>query len=294
VIVAAYNALGYDALNLAYCDFRLGKQQTLALVGQAKFAVVSANLLDAQTNAPLTKPYCVVTRPDGKVAIVGVTERPAGLDILPHLRRQFAGIRIQPPVDALGQWLPKARAESDRVILLYYGSSSGLQAIQQKFGDQLAAIVVGGFRPEDPSPATAPPLVGARKVGGAPDAERDCAAGGRAVAGDAGPRGGSGHRADAGQIRARAGCDGVDASGCHPTLAADCRDGGFAADAIASPRLAATGKITFVRIVQGRFRRIASGSCIAAGSGNDATARCDGCSPARGPPAGGPAIASSF
>jgi hypothetical protein len=126
---------------------------------------VSANLLDAQTNAPLAKPYCVVTRSDGKVAIVGVTERPAGLDILPHLRRQFAGIRIEPPVDALGQWLPKAKAESDRVILLYYGSSSGLQPIQQKFGDQLAAIVVGGFRPDNLSPAAAPPLVGAEEHG---------------------------------------------------------------------------------------------------------------------------------
>jgi len=165
VIVAAYNALGYDAVNLAYCDFRFGKEQTLALAHKAKFTVLSANLLDAQTGAPLVLPYCIIKRPDARVALVGVTERPAGLDFLPHLKQQLAGIRIQPPADALGQWLPKAKAESDRIILLYYGSSSGLAAIQQKFGDQFAAILVGGIRPDELPAGATPPVVGAEEHG---------------------------------------------------------------------------------------------------------------------------------
>jgi hypothetical protein len=40
-----------------------------------------------------------------KIAMIGVTQRPAGLDYLPHLKHQLAGIRIQPPLEVLAHWL---------------------------------------------------------------------------------------------------------------------------------------------------------------------------------------------
>ena len=90
---------------------------------------------------------------------------PAGIDFLPHLKEQLAGIRIQPPVEALARWLPKAKAESDRVILLYYGSASGLEPIRERFGGDLAAILVGGIRPEGLPSDAKPPLVGTSSHG---------------------------------------------------------------------------------------------------------------------------------
>lgn len=165
IIVAAYNELGCDAINLAYCDFRYGTAQTLTAVRQAKFPVISANLLDASTNAPLLTPYCVLKRAGTRWAVIGLTERPAGMDFLPHLQRQLAGVNIQPPIDALAQWLPKAKAESDRVILLYYGSSAGLGPIRETFGDRLAAILVGGIRPDELPSGTTPPIAGAEEHG---------------------------------------------------------------------------------------------------------------------------------
>ena len=170
VIIAAYNALGYDAVNLSHHDFWFGKATTLALLKDAKFAVISANLLDDKRDEPLVRPFTVKEIGGQRIAILGVAQEPAGIDDLPHLKEQLAGMRIQPPVEALARWLPKAKAESDRVILLYYGSASGLEPIREKFGSDLAAILVGGVlvggvRPEALPSDARPPLVGTSSHG---------------------------------------------------------------------------------------------------------------------------------
>jgi 2',3'-cyclic-nucleotide 2'-phosphodiesterase (5'-nucleotidase family) len=59
VVVAAYQVLGYDAVNLSYRDFRRGKAATLALLQDAQFATLSANVLDADTGQPLVQPYII-------------------------------------------------------------------------------------------------------------------------------------------------------------------------------------------------------------------------------------------
>jgi len=165
VIVAAYNAMGYDAVNLCHRDFWFGKAETLALLKEAKFAAVSANLLDEEKGEPLRKPYIVKEIGGHRIAILGVAETPAGIDFLPHLKEHLAGIRIEPPVEALAKWLPKARAESHQIILLYYGSLSGLQPIQEQFGGDITAILVGGIRPENLPQNTRPPLIGTSNHG---------------------------------------------------------------------------------------------------------------------------------
>jgi 2',3'-cyclic-nucleotide 2'-phosphodiesterase (5'-nucleotidase family) len=165
VIIAAYNALRYDAVNLSHHDFWFGKAETLALLKNAKFAVISANFLDEKKGAPLVQPYAVKDFGGQRIAVPGVAQAPAGIDFLPHLKEHLAGIRIQPPVEALAKWLPKAKAESDRVILLYYGSFNGLDPIRRKFGGEFAAILVGGIRPERLAADAKPPLVGTSNHG---------------------------------------------------------------------------------------------------------------------------------
>jgi 2',3'-cyclic-nucleotide 2'-phosphodiesterase (5'-nucleotidase family) len=165
VIVAAYNALGYDAVNLCHRDLWFGKAETLALLKDAKFAPISANLLNEENGRPLFKPYIVKEISGQRIAILGVAQAPAGIDFLPHLKEHLAGIHIDPPVKALANWLPKAKAESDQVILLYYGPVSGLEMIQEKFAADFAAILVGGIRPEYLPPNTKPSLVGTSNHG---------------------------------------------------------------------------------------------------------------------------------
>ena len=165
VIVATYNALGYDAVNLSYRDFRLGKAATLDLLKTARFAALSSNLLDKATGRPLAQPYVVKTAGRRRVAMIGVTDVPAGLGLLPHLKEQLDGVRIQPPPEALSMWLPQARAESDRVILLFYGSAAGVERIRERFADQIDLILVGGSRPEELPSGTKPPIVGTSQHG---------------------------------------------------------------------------------------------------------------------------------
>ena len=144
VIVAAYGAIGYDAINVSYREFRLGSASTLKLLRDSKLPLVSANLLDEATGQLLFKPYVVKQVGGRRVAVIGVTDPPPGLKFLPQLREQLAGVRISPVAESLAQWLPKATAESESVVLMYYGPVSGLARLRGQFGRQVAAIAAGG------------------------------------------------------------------------------------------------------------------------------------------------------
>jgi 2',3'-cyclic-nucleotide 2'-phosphodiesterase (5'-nucleotidase family) len=158
VIVAAYNALAYDAVNLSYRDFRLGKDATVALLRSARFPVISANLCDATTGRLLAAPFAVRRAGGMRVALVGVSELPAGVASLSHVSAQLAGVRVVPPIEALAEWLPTSHAEADRVVLLFYGSASGLDTVNRAFGRQLTAVLVGGLQPGDLPERSTPPL----------------------------------------------------------------------------------------------------------------------------------------
>lgn len=168
VIVAAYDTLAYDAVNLSYRDFRYGKSATLALLKDASFAFVSANVVEARSGRLLAKPFVVMRKAGADpVAVLGLTQIPVAMANLPHMKTQLAGIVIRPAVEALAEWLPKARAEAARVIVLFYGSSQILGQIERRFGSQLEAILVGGLEPEELPTSAHPMIVGATQHGAA-------------------------------------------------------------------------------------------------------------------------------
>jgi len=148
VMAAAYTALGYDAVNLSYRDLRAGKASLAEVLKDLRLSVISCNLYDEGTDQPLANPFVVKTIAGRRWGIIGVTEAPAGMGVLPHLRQQLAGVKIIPPADALATHLPKLREQSDEIVLLYYGGAAGLRAISRQFGSGLRAIAVGGIEPE--------------------------------------------------------------------------------------------------------------------------------------------------
>lgn len=165
VIRAAYEQLGYDVLNLSFRDFRLGKAKTLELIRGLESVFVSANLLDAESGKLLARPFIVKGSAGSAVALLGVTEAPAGSNHLPHLRAQLGGIRVRPPAEALAEWMPRARSEAARVILIYYGGPGGLEPLLRAHGKDLACVLVGGARPENLPSAASPPVVGTGEHG---------------------------------------------------------------------------------------------------------------------------------
>lgn len=148
-VIAAYDAIGYDAINISYRDFRYGKDQAIKLFRTAHASVVSANVLDADTGQPLFRPYVVKAAGGRRFAVIGITDVPTGLDVLPHLKRQLAGVTIEPPDSAMAKWLPRAQAESDEVILLFYGGPAALAAIDSGRLRQCRLILMGDARPDD-------------------------------------------------------------------------------------------------------------------------------------------------
>ncbi len=149
VIVEAMNYLHYDVVNLGYPDFRYGIKATQDLLKGAQFEVISANLTDDSTGQLLTKPFVVKSVGAKKVAVIGLTQRPAAMDVLPTLREELAGVRIEAPGKALGDVLPKAKGSADAVILVYYGSAAEARELYRQYGNDLSAMFVGGIRPDE-------------------------------------------------------------------------------------------------------------------------------------------------
>ena len=158
VVAAAYAKLAYDAVGVSFRDFRLGKAHTVEVLRD--LPATSANLLDAASGKPLFQPFVVKTVAGRKVAVVSVTELPAALDDLPHLSRQLKGITVAPAADALGQVLPQARSQADAVVLMYYGPSTRLRAVVERFGKDVACVLAGGVRPEALPVDSKPPVAG--------------------------------------------------------------------------------------------------------------------------------------
>lgn len=147
VMVTAYNALSYDVVHMTPADLVWGRSAVLKSLDPARFSRVSATLLDAD-GRPIFEPYTVKKVAGLRIAVIGVSEPPKGLEFSPSLREQFEGIRFATPGDALAEWLPKAVAESDRVVVLYDGSVPGLAGIRRAAAGRDVLIAVAGIRPE--------------------------------------------------------------------------------------------------------------------------------------------------
>lgn len=165
IIASAYSAMGYDLLNLSDRDFAQGKAHTLDLLKQARLRAISANLVDESTGQPIVEPFAVLTSGGRKIAFLGLAKAPPALAALPDLQRQLAGIRFRPETEALAEWLPKARAQADAVVIVYSGSASGRRAVQRAAGDAVAAILATGENAETTGEATAPIVATAQKHG---------------------------------------------------------------------------------------------------------------------------------
>lgn len=160
----AYDALGYQVVNVGHPDLRRGVDALRELLDGASFTPVSANIF-SDGGQRLFDPYTLVEVGEWSVAIVGVTAEPPGLRYLPRLRKQFAGVTVGDPLDALAEVLPRAGAGSDRVVLLCYGDRDLVEAVHARFGDQLDAIAVGGVGLTGRLPGGSPPVAAATREG---------------------------------------------------------------------------------------------------------------------------------
>ncbi|MHB1296146.1 MAG: bifunctional UDP-sugar hydrolase/5'-nucleotidase [Anaerolineae bacterium] len=138
VIVEAMNAMGYDAMTVGLMDLAKGVDTLLARREEARFAVLSGNIVRKESGATLFEPYTVIVRGGVRFGIIGMSEpevvqAPGAADV----------IAVQDPAQTMARLLPEVQAQSDVVIVL---SHLGLERDRE-----LAAkvpgidVIVGGY-----------------------------------------------------------------------------------------------------------------------------------------------------
>jgi hypothetical protein len=163
-VVKAFDRFAFDAANISSNDIyylssllREGVYTDAVAKSPVLARYVSANLAPTRPGLVAPPPYVVREMtgqrvPNGslRVAIVGLTENNPMLE-------QHTGFRVTAPDQALEKVLPKARAESDLVVVLYWATPDAVQALAKRFAGQVDAYVVGNPRSRDAQPILGAP-----------------------------------------------------------------------------------------------------------------------------------------
>ena len=134
-IIAAMNAVGYDALTLGNHDFDHGEAVLVARAAEASFPFLAANITEESTGAPpaWVKPYVIKTVAGIRFGIIGLAN--SGTPVISKASNS-KGLRFAREQNALEQILPEVKAKSDLVIVLAH------EGLDQ---DQLLAANVPGI-----------------------------------------------------------------------------------------------------------------------------------------------------
>ncbi len=163
-VLAAYDAIRYDAAHLTARDVLESAAHTRALLARVHTPLVSANLVDARGDL-LALPFVVLTRGGQRLAVLGVSELPVRDDgaVGPvALGDQW----VLEPLAALAEWLPRARAASERVVVCWAGSAAGALRLSESVRG-VDAVLVAGARPRHLPAGSRTPIVGADPRGAA-------------------------------------------------------------------------------------------------------------------------------
>ena len=148
LIVAAMNALGYDAMALGRRDLDAPLSTVQGRFEEASFPVLSANVkgLDA---LPDLQPYLLRRVGGHKIAIVGVTAEMAG--------RRLEALGLAPPEAVLatvGQTVMEAQRRADVVVVLSNLERSEAETLAQKVPGIDA--IIGVYRGSPRAPVAYP------------------------------------------------------------------------------------------------------------------------------------------
>lgn len=108
-IVDAMNLVGYDAMALGPYELSLGPALLRERIQEARFPVLSANVLWSDSGQLVAEPYVILIVEGHRVGVVGLTRVPGETP---------AGIEVLPPEEALSLVVPELVRLADTVILL--------------------------------------------------------------------------------------------------------------------------------------------------------------------------------
>jgi hypothetical protein len=135
-IQQAFGKLGYDALNIGHREARLSAVQLRDLKAHSPVTMLSANLLDKATGAPLFDTHKIVDRDGWRVALVGVLDgRSLGEGL-------GDGLAVEDMSVALGRLLPHLKGHADFIVLLAFADETALGDLARQFYE--LDVILGG------------------------------------------------------------------------------------------------------------------------------------------------------
>jgi 5'-nucleotidase len=144
VDVQMMNHLGYDAMALGNHEFDYGQSVLLQRIGQAKFPVLSANIIVDKTGRPFTDPFTIVERGGHKIAIVGLSTPDTPTTTHP---RNVEGLTFLDPIEVAKVLVPTLLGKSDVVIALtHLGVDGDIKLANAVPG---ISVIVGGHSHTD-------------------------------------------------------------------------------------------------------------------------------------------------
>ena len=136
--VEAMNLLGYDAMALGRGDMRLGLDTLRQRMAEAKFPLLSANVVLSGTETLLTEPYIIKEMGDHRVAIVGLTE-PQAADAVQ------GDVVVLDPIETARRYVAEVGSEASIIIVLsHIGVEENIKLAEEVEGIDL---IVSGTGP---------------------------------------------------------------------------------------------------------------------------------------------------
>jgi len=140
------NQVGYSAMALGNHDLYFGAERLAALVGEAGFPVLSANLTAlAGWKAPFL-PYTFVTCGDLRVLVVGLTTG----EFLPYA--DFPWLRYEDPAHALAEALEASRDQPRDLVVVLCHLPAPEACLLAEAAPEVDVFVTGHSHQETPQP----------------------------------------------------------------------------------------------------------------------------------------------
>jgi hypothetical protein len=135
-IQRAFGELHYDALNIGHREAHLSAAQLRELKTRSPVTMLSANLLDKATGAPLFDTHKIIDRDGWRVALVGVLDGRSLGDGLGD------GLAVEDMSVALGRLLPQLKGRADFIVLLAFADEAAMTELARQFYE--LDVILGG------------------------------------------------------------------------------------------------------------------------------------------------------
>ena len=140
-VLKSFAVLGYHAVNMGRREAALDAATLTGLAKESTVPMVSANLVDAKTQAPLFRPWVRVEVGGVRYGIIGIID-PTSVGE----GRLGSGLTVSDPASAIRALLPEVQKGSDVIVLLAFANEERMQALAAQFFE--IQLVLGGDVPQ--------------------------------------------------------------------------------------------------------------------------------------------------